>query len=519
MAAHRLMEQDAQGKGRNAFRPRKGVMMVPRRYITPIRLYLACVACSSALILALSMIALVAERIVPRHLAWFVGSIALITVATARPVELRPHVRFSVRTAPQLMAAILLGPPQAIIVTAVGVCAGYTFHLFRGRYNATDLFFNSGQSVLATAAAAFSYKLVGDAALGAVAEPLALATAAEAMHLSNKLLVAGAIAFSGQGSGVIRTFQDLVRDDPLQYAALLVTGIMGVLLAREGDFWAVPLLIAPLAFVEYTLVKQREEAERARKLAVMEQAVALKSEFVAGLTHDLRSPLTVVKLFADLLAHRSDEYEEDQREAIEALNLNADRLADLIEKMLQLSQLDAGMITLQPTASDAPALIQQALDHLAARAEHQGVNLTLSVTPPIPPIELDPMRFEQVVTNLVDSAIKFTPPGGEVHVTIACRDETLAIHVIDRGLAIPPEALPHIFDRFSNRRLVSNDQRRTGGLGLVIAKELVELHGGTITAESGRNDETIFTVGFPYVPPESRAARSGDVMQGLTPAQ
>jgi signal transduction histidine kinase len=142
-------------------------------------------------------------------------------------------------------------------------------------------------------------------------------------------------------------------------------------------------------------------------------------------SHDLRSPLTVVKLFADLLAHRSDEYEEDQREAIEELSLNADRLADLIEKMLQLSQLDAGMITLQPTPSDAPALIQQAIDHLADRAAQQGVNVTLTVTAPIPSVELDPVRFEQVVTNLVDSAIKFTPAGGEVRVTIAYQDETL----------------------------------------------------------------------------------------------
>ena len=484
-------------------------MMMQRLSFTPIRLYLASVVSSSVLLIFLSMLRLSSGSIVhSENLTWLVGTIVLIAGATARPVELRPHVRFSLRTAPQLMAAILLGPAEALVATAAGVIAGYIYHLLRGRHNLTDLLFNASQNVLATAAAAIGFSLVRGVSLGPADYAIALLVAAECMHLSNALLVAAAIALSRQDAGFGKSFLHLLRDDPIQYAALLVTGIVGALLAREHAFWAVPLLIVPLALVKNTLVKQREEAERERKLAVMEEVNALKNDFIAGVTHDLRSPLTVIKTVGEFFAEREDELTEDEREALNAMNLSAERLSELVDMLLQLSELDAGVVILERRPSDVAAIVQRVVGQTAFLAEQKGVKLAVTVPRPIPPLDLDPKRFEQVVANLVGNAIKFTPRRGKVGVTVDYCDETLVLRVRDTGRGIAAEALPHIFERFYRGPDVKGERRRVGGLGLAIAKSIVELHGGTITALSRPNAGSTFTIRLPCPPSGDDAPES-----------
>jgi signal transduction histidine kinase len=490
----------------------------------PIRLYLFFVIALSALCVIASVAGLLIGRFALGDLWWFASSVLLIGLATARPVELRPHVRLSPRFAPKLMAAVLLGPPAALLAAGAGVSVGYLYHLHRRRHDLTDLLFNTAQDVLGTLAASLVYALVSNAPLSSAGEPLALLAAAETMHLSNILLVAGAISLSGQDVGVSQTVARLFRTDPLQYAALAVTGILGALLAREQAFWAVPLLLVPLALVERTLIKQREEAERERKLAVMEEVNALKNDFIAAVTHDLRTPLMVIKGFGELLAEREDEFMDDERRAVECINLNTERLSELIEMLLQLSEIDAGMVILQPAPTDAPEVVQRVLDQVNFHAEQKDVTVALFVQPPAPPIELDPARFEQVVANLVNNAIKFTPQGGEVAVTVGFRDEHLVITVNDSGPGISPEALPHIFERFYRAHIVEGDRRRTGGLGLTIAKSIVELHGGTITVESRVNQGTTFTVRLPQLGAAGNLdqgpnAHDRALTQGLHPAR
>jgi signal transduction histidine kinase len=476
-------------------------MAVKHVSLTPIKVYLGCLVGMCALLLVLSLVTVVSHDALSDHLAWFVGSILLTAFATAWVIELRQHLRLSVRAAPQLMAALLLGPALALIAVAVGVVAGYTYHLSRGRHNLTDLLFNAAQGMLSTGIAAVVYLIVQHAPLGYLAEPLALVMAAESMHLSNTLLVAGAIALSDHDAGVASTFLHLMRrDDPLQYAALLVTGIVGALLARQEAFWAVPLLGIPLALVQHSLIKQREEAERERKLAVMEEVNALKNDFIAAVTHDLRTPLMVIKGFGELLSEREDELMADERRAIEAINLNAERLAELIEMLLQLSELDAGMVILKRTPSDVPALIERVLKEVRYLAEQKQVTVTMHVLSPVPLFELDPKRFEQVMTNLLCNAIRFTPAGGKIAASVGFSDESLTVSVRDSGRGMAPEVLPHIFERFY-RAPGSGDRRRIGGLGLAIVKSIVELHGGTITAASRLGEESTFTICLPRPQP------------------
>ena len=396
------------------------------------------------------------------------------------------------------MAAVLLGPAYAILAASIGVLGGYLYHMYRGKHNHIDVLFNTSQSVLETAACSLIYWQVSQLLLGQFGEPLALLVSAEVMHLTNVLLVAGAISMAGQDARFARTFARLIRNDPLQYAALLVSGILGALLARDA-FWAVPLLLVPLALVERTLIKQREEAERERKLQVMEEVNLLKDDFIAGVTHDLRTPLMVIKGFGELLAEREDEFMDDERRAIGSINANAERLSELIEMLLQLSELDAGMVVLQRSPTDVPEVAGKVLAQMQYHAEQKGVKVDMALARPIPPLELDRARLEQVIANLVGNALKFTSSGGLVVVTLDVDNTWLILKVADTGSGIPPEVLPHIFDRFYRANHPDGGRRQTGGLGLAIVKSIVDLHGGTITAESTVGEGTTITIMLPRV--------------------
>jgi signal transduction histidine kinase len=463
---------------------------------TPIRIYVWGLASITLTIGLVSLVSLVTGHVAMRDVYLFVGITALIAIATARPVEIRRHVKLSLRTAPQLMAAILLSPAEALLAAGIGLVLGYAYHLTRGRHNMTDLLFGSSQSVMSTVAAALAYSYTMALLAGPFAEPAALLLAAEAMHLTNSALVAGAMALSGQESSWPRAFVRLIGNEPLQYAALLVSGILGALLAREA-FWAVPLLLVPLALVERMLIKQREEAERERKLQVMEEVNRLKNDFIAGVTHDLRTPLMVIKGFGELLAEREDEFMDDERRAVTSINSNAERLSELIEMLLQLSELDAGMVVLNRQPSEVPAIVHRVVEQLRFHAEQKGVTVEMNAGVAIPPIAIDRARIEQVIANLLGNAIKFTSTGGHVTVDMRIDNDNLFVRVSDTGSGIPADVLPHIFDRFYRANHPESGRRQTGGLGLAVAKSIVELHGGQIMAESESGVGTTITVLLP----------------------
>ena len=169
-----------------------------RTLALPVRVYVYVMA-SVSLVLALISLASMLQGRVARSDAFFLaGTTILIFFATARPVELRPHVKLSLRSAPQLMAAVLMVPSHAVLAAALGVLAGYLYHVYRGKHNHIDLLFNTAHSVLGTVASGFVYWQVSQTLPGPLGEPLALLVSAEVMHLANVLLVAGAISIAGQ---------------------------------------------------------------------------------------------------------------------------------------------------------------------------------------------------------------------------------------------------------------------------------------------------------------------------------
>jgi len=251
-------------------------------------------------------------------------------------------------------------------------------------------------------------------------------------------------------------------------------------------------------------VRKRAEKERTLLLAAAQSARAeadssndVKDEFLATLSHELRTPLTSILGWSQLLTDgKLDKHQTIC--AIETIARNARAQKRLIDELLDISRIITGKLCLDPRAVRLAPLIQTVVDDVRPAADAKGINLKAALNSDPGPILGDPDRLQQIVWNLLSNAIKFTPRGGDVHVRLERNDSYVLITVNDSGQGIVPELLPHIFERF--RQADSSNTRSNGGLGLglSIVRQLVELHRGTVTAESsGENAGTTFKVMLP----------------------
>jgi PAS domain S-box-containing protein len=221
----------------------------------------------------------------------------------------------------------------------------------------------------------------------------------------------------------------------------------------------------------------------------------MKDEFVSMVSHELRTPLTSMRGALGLLAGGVLGVlpEKGQRMLEIALN-NTDRLVRLINDILDIERMTSGKVTMQYQACDAAALMAQAVEVMQPMAEQAGV--TLSVSAHSLPLWADPDRILQTLTNLLTNAIKFSPPGSTVWLTVTRQGEEAEFHVKDQGRGIPAEKLESIFERF--QQVDASDSRKEGGtgLGLAICRSIVQQHGGRIWAESmlGAGSTFFFTL-------------------------
>jgi PAS domain S-box-containing protein len=224
------------------------------------------------------------------------------------------------------------------------------------------------------------------------------------------------------------------------------------------------------------------ESERgARRDA--ERASQIKDEFLATLSHELRSPLNAILGWVRLLErHPSDP--AMLREGIDVISRNAKAQADLIADLLDMNRIISGKMRLEVTDVNLLEVVNEALDAIRPAAESKQVILKTELQEVEDPIRGDGSRLLQVMWNLLSNAVKFTPKGGEIHVRLAKIGNQAEIVVSDTGAGISPDFLPHLFERF--RQADASVTRMHGGLGLglAIVKQLVELHGGTVRAES-----------------------------------
>jgi signal transduction histidine kinase/ActR/RegA family two-component response regulator len=257
---------------------------------------------------------------------------------------------------------------------------------------------------------------------------------------------------------------------------------------------------------------EAEIAERGRLLAreqvaraEAESANRLKDEFLATVSHELRTPLTAIMGWTHMLRHgRLDE--ETARHALETIERNAQAQAQLVEDILDVSRVITGKLRLNVGPVDVASVINAAIDSVQLAAESKGIQLEVRLDPSARHIPGDASRLQQVVWNLLSNAIKFTNAGGRVEVRLKRAGSDAQIRVSDTGQGISPDFLPHIFERF--RQADGTTTRRHGGLGLglSIVRHLVELHGGTVRAESpGEGRGTTFIVNLPLADEGARA--------------
>lgn len=252
---------------------------------------------------------------------------------------------------------------------------------------------------------------------------------------------------------------------------------------------------ASLLAVKNELELQVEDLRRAR--AEAESANRLKDEFLATISHELRTPLHAIIGWSHMLRHKRLD-EATVARAIQTIERNAKSQAQLIEDILDVSRVITGKLRLNIGPVDAAAVINAAIDSVQLSADSKGIQLEVTLDPSARHVSGDASRLQQVVWNLVSNAIKFTPSGGHVRVRLERARSQVQIRVSDTGEGIHPDFLPFIFDRF--RQADGTSTRRHGGLGLglAIVRHLVELHGGTVHADSaGEGQGTTFTIRLP----------------------
>ena len=279
----------------------------------------------------------------------------------------------------------------------------------------------------------------------------------------------------------------LIADDGRVIGTLTVIEDVTERVAREAE------LQAQVDARTQALAREKAAREDA------EEANRLKDEFLATVSHELRTPLTAILGWSNMLLAGRLEGEAHDR-ALEIIHRNAQSQNQLISDLLDVSRIISGKLRLDLRTVELPAVIEAAVEATRPAADAKGVSLTTALDPRAGPINGDADRLQQVVWNLITNAIKFTPEGGEIAVGLGSVGTRVDITVRDSGMGIDREFLPHIFDRFRQADPGTNRVHGGMGLGLSIVRQLVELHGGTVKAESeGDGKGATFTVSLPFV--------------------
>ena len=237
-----------------------------------------------------------------------------------------------------------------------------------------------------------------------------------------------------------------------------------------------------------------KEAEKKLK-----ETTEIKSQFISIVSHELRTPLTCIKEgVAIVLDGVAGEINEKQKHFLDLANRNINRLAMLVNDVLDFQKLDSGKMKLNPQENNVRQIAEEIYETMAISAKNKGLELSLELDENLPKVTLDRDRIIQVLTNLVGNAIKFTPQGGQVRLSFQKQDNELVTRVSDTGVGIPKEDLPKIFEQFYRVQREGEEIKGTG-LGLAIVKKIVLLHGGRIEVESEPDRGSTFSVFLPLI--------------------
>jgi signal transduction histidine kinase len=338
-----------------------------------------------------------------------------------------------------------------------------------------------------------SYVLWGVAALHPSMRALSKPSLARGPQLSTlRLAVLGAAL--GAAPAVLVIERATGRDVDAVAVAVGAAALSGLVL------WRLAGLIRALDRLRGAERVARTEAESAHRLLAeqnerLREADRLKDEFVALISHDLRTPLTSILGYLELTLEDED-LTDNQRGYLEVVGRNAQRLLRLVSDLLFVARLEAGQLELQQSELDLAAVVRQSVAEAEPRAAASGIDLTCE-TEPVPPLNADKGRIFQLLDNLVSNAIKFTPDGGNVRVSVTAANGAVRLKVSDTGMGIPSDEQRRLFEPFFRSSTATERQIQGTGLGLYIARAIVEAHGGDISVESEPGHGTAFRVEMP----------------------
>jgi len=253
-----------------------------------------------------------------------------------------------------------------------------------------------------------------------------------------------------------------------------------------------------------TVIPSRNSAERGGTVLVLQDVTIykeidkMKSDFMAAVSHEFRTPLTSINMSVDILRQKLlGPLNAEQEELLAGSRQDCERLTKLVRELLQLSRLEAGKIEVKFEPFDVPLAIESTLQALKLPFQEKGVELEVLNRGDIPVLIGDEQQFSWVVSNLVSNALKHTDPGGRVEISASGENGSVLVRVSDTGKGIPEDQLKNIFDKFVQVKAQQVATPGSVGLGLAIAKEIVELHGGRIWAESRVGEGSTFSFLLP----------------------
>jgi len=222
----------------------------------------------------------------------------------------------------------------------------------------------------------------------------------------------------------------------------------------------------------------------------------MKRDFVSSVSHELRTPLTSIKAYTETILRDPNMHDEKKREFLISIDEESNRLADLVNGLLEISQLESGRIEVLKQYVDIKDVIEQAVSSLKRPAEDKNIGIHVNTCNHNPEVWGNESKIRSMISNLINNAIKFTPAGGDVRISIECQHGGLIICVSDTGIGIPEEETQKIFERFYRVRQ-SGKQIPGTGLGLAIVNEVAVMHGGRVDVESKLGCGTTFRIFLP----------------------
>jgi signal transduction histidine kinase len=268
--------------------------------------------------------------------------------------------------------------------------------------------------------------------------------------------------------------------------------------ARRENFFYGTLLtfIVVLMFLGAVLL--------ARDISRESETTRLKTEFVHNISHELKTPLTLIRLYGETLQRKENLTEEERKESYEIITKESERLSHLINNVLDFSRIDMGKKEFNFTKDSLSRVVEETLDSYRYHLEKKGFKVKEDIAPDLPEMNFDGEAVASVLVNLLSNAMKFSPHEKEVTVRLFRRNGQAVLQVADKGIGISPRDLSRIFKRFYRAKNEVVSETRGSGLGLTLVKHITEAHGGTVEVESEPGKGSVFSIILPISGPEKR---------------